>query len=206
MSEQHFHEINQKFAEEMQQETAMNHLHHQDDESKALAVLNTPTTLADALIASNITNVVSNIADAVEAGSISPLKALAAIKKLEAIADAATNKDPKKNILSDRALLIHQCFMDEASLHPEKKFGAFGATFTKTEVGTKYDWSQCNDHELIELESLAKSAAERLKERQDFLKSIPSAGLPMVNQETGEAYTIYPPSKTSTSSISVSFK
>jgi hypothetical protein len=123
---------------------------------------------------------------------------------LEKIADILTNKDPKKNRLADKAILLQSIISDEIGRQPEKKFSFYGASFTKTEAGTKYDWSLCNDPVLDDLMDAAKGANEGLKRRQDWLKTCPVEGLPILVESTGETVTVYPPSKSSTSTVSVS--
>ena len=81
---------------------------------------------------------------------------------------------------------------------------ARGVKFTLAEVGSVYDFSQCNDPELIELEAKAKEANEALKQRKEFLKTVhPVKGEKKVDTETGEEYIIWPPSKSSKSSFKV---
>lgn len=77
-----------------------------------------------------------------------------------------------------------------------------GVKFTLAEVGTAYDFSQCNDPELLELEAASKVAADKLKERKDFLKTIPTSGLDIITGN-GEGIKIYPPAKSSKSSFKV---
>ncbi len=79
-----------------------------------------------------------------------------------------------------------------------------GVKFEAAEVGTKYDFSKCNDPELLELEEIARKANDALKERKEFLKTIPAAGIVVVADETGAVDRIYPPSKSSTSSYKIS--
>jgi hypothetical protein len=162
--------------------------------------------LTDAFILADKGYIATRIVESVEAGEMDPLKALSAIKSIESLVDMLTNKDPKKNRYADKAISLQQNVTDAAGLYNEKKFSLFGATFTKTEVATKYDWSKCNDAKLPELEKAAKDAADALKKRQEFLKTVDPKGLDILESETGETYTVYPPSKSSTSSVSVSFK
>jgi hypothetical protein len=79
-----------------------------------------------------------------------------------------------------------------------------GVKFTLAEVGSTFDFSKCNDQELIQLEEASKSIAEKLKERKEFLKTVPEKGLLITDPETGDTYTIYRPSKSSKSSFKVS--
>lgn len=76
-----------------------------------------------------------------------------------------------------------------------------GVKFENAEVGIKYNFSQCNDPVLVELEANAKDALEKLKERQDFLKKLPAAGIEIRHED--ELVAIYPPSKSSTSSYKI---
>jgi len=165
-----------------------------------------PVKIIEAFIQADKSEIAAEIVEAVDSGYLPPLKALAGIKAMESLTDMLTNKDPKKNPHADRAILLQSHVTDAAGAYAEKSFPLYGATFTKTEVGTKYDWSQCNDAKLIELELAAKKAGDELKARQEFLKTVPTEGLPIVDEETGETYSVYRPSKSSTSSVSVSFK
>lgn len=79
-----------------------------------------------------------------------------------------------------------------------------GAKFELAETGTKYDYSQCNDPELAELDAELESLKEKIKAKQDFLKTVPAKGLDILNEESGEVTKVYPPSKSSTSSFKVS--
>jgi len=177
---------------------------HYESEVQTIATA-APDTLTDALLLADKKQIAANIADAVECGRIEPLKALAAIKAMESIVKYLTDKS-EKNKLQILAVQLQGHITDAASKQPEKKFGMYGATFTKTEVGTHYDWSKCNDPKLIELELAAKNASESFKAYQEFLKNVPTKGLEVANSETGEVYTVYPPAKSSTSTVSVSFK
>lgn len=81
---------------------------------------------------------------------------------------------------------------------------ARGVKFTLSEVGTVYDFSKCNDLMLEELESKAREAADAVKVRKEFLKTVPVKGLIVTDPESGDTYTVYPPSKSSKSSFKVS--
>jgi hypothetical protein len=59
---------------------------------------------------------------------------------------------------------------------------------------------------LFDLQLKAELATKALKERQDFLKVVPVAGVLFTDEITGETYKIYPPSKTSTTSVAVTLK
>lgn len=78
-----------------------------------------------------------------------------------------------------------------------------GAKLELAETGSKYDFSQCNDADLVYMEQRMADLEEQLKQRKDMLKNLPLQGIDMAMQTTGEVVTIYPPSKTSTSSYKV---
>ena len=162
--------------------------------------------LTDAFILADKDYIAGRIIQAVEDGEMDPLKALSGLKAMESLVSTLTDKNPKTNRHADKAILLQQHITDAAFAYNTKKFSLYGATFTKTEVGTKYDYSKCNDAKLAELENAAKDAADALKKRQEFLKTVPVEGLAITDTETGETYTVYPPSKSSTSTVSVSFK
>ena len=78
-----------------------------------------------------------------------------------------------------------------------------GAKYQVKEAGTKYDYSQCNDPFYDELQAAAISADEKLKARAIFLQSLPTSGMIITDPLTGETYTAYPPSKSSTTTVSI---
>lgn len=78
-----------------------------------------------------------------------------------------------------------------------------GVKFTLAEVGTAYDFSQCDDLKLLELETAAKEANDAVKVRKEFLKTIPPSGMDIITED-GEVAKIWPPSKSSKSSFKIS--
>lgn len=89
------------------------------------------------------------------------------------------------------------------------KFGKEGcktASGTKiecAEVGTKYNYEHCGDVKWELLNHQVHSATASLKQREDFLKTVPVGGIDVVDDVSGEVYHIDPPIKTSTSSYKV---
>lgn len=77
-----------------------------------------------------------------------------------------------------------------------------GVKFDLSETGTKYDYSKCGDPVIIELGVVLESAKIKIKERQEFLQTVPVEGLDILT-EGGEVSKIYPPSKSSTSSYKI---
>jgi len=76
-----------------------------------------------------------------------------------------------------------------------------GTKLELAEVGTKYDFSQCNDPYLVRLESEFAVLEQKIKDRKDMLKTLSPEGIIIFDEETGEGDTVYPPSKTSKSSV-----
>lgn len=92
---------------------------------------------------------------------------------------------------------------DEVEKYTKGFTSPSGAKIELAEVGTKYDYSQCGDVEWEMMDAEMKSLKEKISEREKFLKNLPGAGIEQLNKETGEVTTIYPPSKSSTSSYKI---
>lgn len=78
-----------------------------------------------------------------------------------------------------------------------------GTKIEACEVGTKYHYENCNDPVLADLYQQREILEAKIKDRETFAKFIPKEGADFINLETGEAYKIYPPYKTSTTSYKV---
>lgn len=92
---------------------------------------------------------------------------------------------------------------DEIAKHGKSANTGSGTKIELAEVGTKYDFSKCEDPKIIELENKINYLDSELADRKDFLKTVPLSGLIVTDENTGETYKVYPPSKTSTSSYKV---
>lgn len=150
---------------------------------------------------------VSDIIERLNNGEIEPLKVHLQIKSMEEIISLLTDKNEKTNRAGhELAKRYNQLLVYAAEKYDSKKFLFEGGEFTIKEVGTKYDFTMCNDSEIDSLLSQEKELKEKIKLRQDFLKTIPLNGLVITDQQTGETNTVYPPSKSSTTSLSVSLK
>ena len=79
-----------------------------------------------------------------------------------------------------------------------------GANLCVTEVGVKYDYSTCEDPEWNDLMAQKSELDAKIKARETFLRGIPREAT-IVNEETGEVKKIFPPTKTSTTSVKVTF-
>jgi hypothetical protein len=92
---------------------------------------------------------------------------------------------------------------EEIQKHGKAATTASGSKLELAEVGTKYDFSKCEDPKLLELIRKIDALDVELDNRKDFLKTVPLSGLLVTDESTGETYKVYPPSKTSTSSYKV---
>lgn len=135
---------------------------------------------------------VRSIVSALDEGTADPLKVHLQVKNTE---------DLIKQITSDekyREFLLNEAFKYG------KSFEQYNAKFQVKETGTRYDYSVCGDSEIMQLEEQAANIAEKLKARQKFLQSVPALGLEILQGD--ELITIYPPIKTSTTSVTVTLK
>src|SRR5690348_4972499 len=128
------------------------------------------------------------------------IKFFAALDK-EINGDSSSKKEPDKEFIEYLREEISKQGNggDKAEVKTER-----GVKFALAEVGTAYDFSQCNDIVLDELEATAREAADAVKVRKEFLKTVPAKGLIITDEETGDTFTVYPPAKSSRSSFKVS--
>jgi choline kinase len=87
----------------------------------------------------------------------------------------------------------------------EKNSVIKGSEFSIVEAGVKYDYSNCNDIEYNTLNTQLEAIKSTLKDRETFLKSIKEP-MQMIDENSGEVYTICPPKKTSSTTLKVTFK
>jgi hypothetical protein len=92
----------------------------------------------------------------------------------------------------------------ELAKHPKEKFQlSTGTKIESAETGTKYCFDLCGDSEWETMVSQRDALNTHIKEREAFLKTVPAKGLIVTDAMTGETVTIYPPSKSSTSSFKI---
>jgi hypothetical protein len=132
------------------------------------------------------------IIEAVRSGEVNPLKVRVWIKTMEEILERV-----KKETADSQ--------LREAEKYAEKSFQFAGATLTKSEHGTKYNYAVCGDTTWERLDVDAKTAISKRSMREEFLKSLKEP-LTIVDEMTGEVVKINPPVKTSTTGLNVSIK
>ena len=80
-----------------------------------------------------------------------------------------------------------------------------GAKVAIKEVGVTYDFSECNDPILDNLQKQKAWLDEQIKAREKFLKNL-TEKYTHLDEETGEVFTIYPAIKQSRQGYSITFK
>lgn len=130
--------------------------------------------------------------ESVRNGELDPLQLLATFKATEMVIER-TRKETKENQ------------MNAADKYPGEKFEAFGCTMQKADVYTSYDYESTTDPVWRQLKQIAESAAQQLKDREAFLKTIKSP-MTIVEEGTGEVVTLTPPVKKSTPGLKISIK
>lgn len=103
--------------------------------------------------------------------------------------------------------LVVKAVRDEAELYAkEGGLRLYGHKIEPIEAGTKYNYSECNDpvyKRLLEKKAIIEA---EVKAREKFLQAVPYKGMSINDEETGEAdITIFPPVKTSTSTVKITF-
>ena len=127
----------------------------------------------------------------VEAGILEPLHMAVYLKTMEKIVEGIQKG-------------IKEAALTEAQKY-EKSFDFHGARIEQTELGTKYDYSTCQDIAWNKLDEEIKLLSEKKKQREAFLKTVKD-GMTLVEEETGETWKVFPPLKTSTTGIKITIK
>ena len=128
-------------------------------------------------------------------GEIDPLRAVAKIRFLSDMLAAALKDDRVKDVV-----------LSEIDKNGGKEATAFGVKFSQKEMGVSYDFSLCGDPEYDRLAKEMETLKSQMKEREKYLLGIPSEGIPMVDQETGDCYKIIRPLRRASLNYSVTFQ
>ena len=114
-----------------------------------------------------------------------------------------------KSLVETLTLFLKDKGVNDIVIREVEKYGKQtskdGATIAIKEVGSKWDYSECGDPIYNRLSSQKAEIEEKLKERESLLKSTREPRTE-VDEETGEVYTVNPPSKSSTTSYAITFK
>ena len=131
------------------------------------------------------------IRDKVLEGEINPLDFISQVSALEKLF-----ADLKKD------MLIKDAVLEEAEKYGTKSFEKGSAKFTIAEVGTRYDYSVCDDQVWNDLDGQIKLLTERRKARESFLHGV--TGSVSIYDKNGVQ--LLPPAKTSTTQVKVTLK
>lgn len=136
---------------------------------------------------------VLRVVDALD--SVDPLKIHFQIKCMEDVIKLLnSNTVYKKSVL------------EAAEKYGQKSFDYQSSKVEIKETGVKYDYSKCGD---VVLERMYQKQAEldaSVKARETVLKATSPKGMIVTDEETGETFTVYPPAKSSTTSVAVTLK
>lgn len=136
---------------------------------------------------------VSDVVSRLNEGVADAIKVHLQVKAMEDVVKSLNDNKEYKSLVLD------------AAEKNGKKFTYQNAEFSIKEVGTKYDYTNCGDTILAADQAQLDILAEKVKSRQKFLQMIGVEGLDIITED-GEAAKIYPPSKTSTTSVAVTLK
>jgi hypothetical protein len=134
----------------------------------------------------------SQVIEGLDSGYADPIKIISAVKNMQAILDDI-EKFAKPLVLDE----LDKCG-GKLELH--------GLSLQKKEAGVKYDYSCTNDQVYNYLSADMELLKNKIKEREAFLKTLPVDGQAVLDEETGEAYKILRPIKTSTTTYMASLK
>lgn len=141
------------------------------------------------------TSFVMNVIDQIQMGAVDPLKVHLHVKMMEEII-----KQLNANSIYKSSIL------EAAEKYGEKSFQFNNAKVEIKEVGVKYDFSKTGDITLEELYQQQGTLEAKIKARETMLKSVDEKGMSLVDQESGETFMVYPPAKSSTTSIAITLK
>jgi len=120
-------------------------------------------------------------------GDENPLEIDGRLKALEELINYVRKSDEFQEYL-----------LNEAEKEGAKSFERGSFKYQVKETGTKYDYSQCGDTILNNLEKNKASIDNKIKVRKNTLKTL-NFDSDIFDAETGEK--LYPPSKTSTTKV-----
>ena len=140
------------------------------------------------------TQVVREIFNELLEGRINPMELHIRMKCLEDVVKQLTSMPAYKAIV-----------LDDAEKHG-KSFQYHNAKVDIREVGVKYDYSVCGNGALADLYEKQDAINDAIKDLEMYHKQLPTSGIQVVIQATGEVETHYPPAKTSTTSVAVTLK
>ena len=132
-----------------------------------------------------------SVVNGLKEGLSDPLKVHLQVKCMEDLIKQITSHPDYKDLT-----------LDEAAKYG-KSFEHYNAKFEIKEMGGKYDYSNCGDPIYNRLAEELAELEKKVKDRQAFLKAV-QPGTELLIED--EVIVLYPPVKTSTTSITVNLK
>lgn len=127
-----------------------------------------------------------SLINSIQFGDINPLELDGRLKAMEELI---------KHVRSSQELI--DGLLIESDKYNQKSFEEGNFKYQVKEVGTKYDFSECDDQEWIETNEKIKELSEAKKERETLLKSIRPDTVIFGN----DGIQLHAPSKTSTTKV-----
>jgi len=152
-------------------------------------------TIDEAVYGLDITKVndaIQHLTKGVEDGLINPLELLTKIR--------ATEK-----VLNGVLANIKDQIVTEALKYGKEPIIVNGVEMKVQEAGVKYDYSKCNHPEYNILVNQKNHISDQMKDLEGILKANKTSW-EHVDTMTGETFTIYPPIKTSTTTVITKIK
>ena len=134
------------------------------------------------------------IVEAIDAGDLNPLDIHYQVKAMEDFIKMLTANSRYKDAV-----------LTEGMKHG-KSFQFNGSKMEIKETGVKYDYSKCGDPNWQLLEDQISELKDKQKAVESHLKVLPAEGIQVLNADSGEVIKMFPPVKTSTTSIAVTLK
>ncbi len=115
----------------------------------------------------NHKEVAKNIKSILLSGDVDPIELYVGLKRMDkVIALTISSADGDKEI---KELFKEKVRM---SLDGNKSIDMFGANLSLRATGTRYDFTDCKDTYLVELYKIQKQVAEKIKEREEYIKMV----------------------------------
>lgn len=141
---------------------------------------------------SNIATAVANISSIIKDGNYDSLKGL-----ILAIKGKALFTDLEKELRP----IAEEHYLNKI----EKGYSTFEVKVDQSPTKTEYDYSVCKDIEYDALIVKKTNIDAEVKAKETFLKTL-TKPLEVVDTETGETYTIYPPNKLQKDGLKITIK
>lgn len=138
---------------------------------------------------------VMGVVDQLQSGNTDPLKVHLHVKCMEEIIK-----------LLNANTIYKSSILEAAEKYGEKSFSFNNAKVEIKEVGVKYDFSKCEDTILGALYAQHEILDAEIKKRETMLKSVDTKGMLVTDEASGDTFKVYPPAKSSSTSVAVTLK